>query len=72
MVLGLWGALFKLIEITFFLDLFSENWFIATASFSTIAGGIAIARRWEPAILTVRGVVLVLLRLLWGSNPIRL
>lgn len=64
LVLLLWAALFDLIDIDFFEDLFTEEAFAWPASCATLAIGVYIARDWERVILTLRGVAIALLRFL--------
>jgi len=63
-VLGLWAALFSLIGIDFFADLFGKPW--AAFPISGAAGAIAIAivRERETIVLALRSVLFALLRVL--------
>lgn len=63
-LLWLWGALFKVIDIDFFADLFSENYFIypVTATVFGFALVLSFARR--TAVITLRGIVLAIFRAL--------
>jgi hypothetical protein len=61
-VLVLWAALFNLIDIEFFENIFEKTWFIWPVSCAIYAVGVSIVRKWEGVILSLRAVVIVLLR----------
>ncbi len=64
MVLGLWAALFALIGIDFFQDLFFDQPFWEMATCASGALGIGILRSSENIVLALRGVLFALLKVL--------
>jgi hypothetical protein len=64
LVLWLWAALFKLIDIRFFDTLFSQRWFSYIASFAILGLGIAVMRSFDPVIASLRRIVLMVFRIL--------
>ncbi len=63
-VLGLWGALFAMIGVKFFADLFSSGPFAFAVSGAALAYGVGYALERADLILTLRGVTLGVMRLL--------
>ena len=63
-VLGVWAALFDLIGIDFFGDIFFESWFAMPATFAAGAVAIGIIREREGIILALRGILFSLLKVL--------
>lgn len=63
-VLLLLAALFLLIKVRFFTDLFSENWFIATFTAAAFGLGVALARERQAAIQTLLTLIRTLFRVL--------
>lgn len=63
-VLGLWGALFKLVKIDFFVDLFTEPVFAWVFTGMVFGLGIALVRENARILLGLRRIVLVLFRIL--------
>lgn len=63
-VLGLWAALFAMIGVKFFADLFSSGPFAWGISGAAVAYGVGYALERADLILTLRGVTLGVLRLL--------
>ena len=57
-VLGLWAALFRLLDIQFFADLFSEEIFVWTVSGGAIGVGLSLGREKEKLIATLRNITL--------------
>ncbi len=64
LVLLLWAALFDLIDISFFRELFREQIFARAATAGAFATAIGILRSRERIILTLRGVLFALLHVL--------
>ncbi len=62
LVLALWGALFKLVKIDFFADLFTDTVFILTFSGLAFGLGVAIARQRQSIIEALRRIILALFR----------
>lgn len=62
LVLVLWGALFDLVGIEFFEDLFSEEPFIYGVTGAAAGFGIALGRESERVIATLRGITLAVFR----------
>jgi uncharacterized protein DUF4153 len=63
-VLGLWAALFSLIGIDFFEDIFFDEPFSQLATAGAGALGIGILRNQEGVVLALRGVLFALLKVL--------
>ncbi len=63
-VLGIWAALFNLISIDFFADLFFDESFALPATFGASAVAIGIVREREGIVLALRNVLFALLRVL--------
>ncbi len=63
-VLGLWAALFSLIGIDFFEDIFFDEPFSQLATTGAGALGIGILRNQEGVVLALRGVLFALLKVL--------
>ena len=63
-MLGLWAALFAMIGVKFFAELFSSGPFVAAISGAAIAYGVGFALERADLILTLRGVTLGVMRLL--------
>jgi hypothetical protein len=57
-LLGVWGALFQLVNISFFSDLFGSKPFIYLCSFTMSGFGLALGRESEAVISTLRRVSL--------------
>lgn len=62
LVLLLWGALFDLVGIDFFEDLFSEEPFVYGVTGGAAGFGIALGRESEQVIATLRGITLAVCR----------
>ena len=62
LVLLLWGALFDLVGIDFFEDLFSEEPFVYGVTGGAAGFGIALGRESERVIATLRGITLAVFR----------
>lgn len=58
-LLGLWGALFNLIDISFFSDLFQAEPFAYIATFTILGYGLALGRASEAVIRTLRAITLM-------------
>src|SRR5262249_4595811 len=63
-LLGLWGALFKLVGIDLFADLFGSRPFAFVATFTAFGYGLAIGRSSEGVITTLRRITLLIARVL--------
>jgi hypothetical protein len=63
-VLGLWAALFDLVEIDFFSELFCEELFVYTVSGGAAGLGIGLGRESQRVIETLRGITLAVFRIL--------
>ncbi|MCI5046604.1 MAG: DUF4153 domain-containing protein [Aquisalinus sp.] len=63
-VLGIWGALFSLIGIDLFRDLFFDETFAFPANFGAIGIAIGIVREREGIVLALRNVLFALLKVL--------
>jgi len=63
-VLALWAALFDLVNIEFFSDLFSEELFIYAVTGGAAGFGIAVGRDSQRVIGTLRGITLAVFRTL--------
>jgi hypothetical protein len=61
-VLLLWGALFDLVDVELFSELFSEELFIYTVSGAAAGFGIAVGRDSQRVIGTLRGITLAVFR----------
>ncbi|TFG92146.1 MAG: DUF4153 domain-containing protein [Myxococcales bacterium] len=59
-VLGVWGALFNLIGIPFFTDLFQSKPFAYISTFSAVGYGLALGRAGEGVISTLRRITLMI------------
>jgi len=59
-VLGVWGALFNLVGIPFFMDLFQSRPFVYISTFSVIGYGLALGRESEGVISTLRKITLMI------------
>ena len=57
-VLLLWAALFKLIEIDFFEDVFTEDLFVFSVTGAAVGFGLALGRESERVVATLRGITL--------------
>jgi hypothetical protein len=57
-VLLLWGALFKLIGIEFFADVFAENLFVFPVTGAAVGFGLALGRESQRVVATLRGITL--------------
>ncbi|MEL7029953.1 MAG: hypothetical protein AAGL49_12285 [Pseudomonadota bacterium] len=64
LVLVLWGALFRLIGVDFFQDLFQDDWFLPIAFGAAFASAVFVVREREGVVLAVRGVLFALLHIL--------
>lgn len=67
LVLYLWGALFKLIDIRFFADLFGRDWFAWTFSGAAFGTGIAILQEFDSALAAARRLTFALFRFLGAA-----
>ncbi len=56
-VVWLWGALFKMVGVRFFEDMFQESWFVHLATGLFIGLGVLIARTQYPAIKVARSII---------------
>jgi hypothetical protein len=63
-VLWLWGALFRLVHVDFFAELFAERWFIYLASGVMAGGGLLIAHGQRGALQVLRQVMFAVFRTL--------
>ena len=63
-VLGLWAALFGLVEVEFFSEFFSEELFIYTVTGGAAGLGIGLGRESQRVIETLRGITLAVFRIL--------
>ncbi len=59
-VLGVWGALFNLIDIAFFADLFQGKPFVYISTLSVVGYGLALGRDSEGVISTLRRITLMI------------
>ncbi|RMF97727.1 MAG: DUF4153 domain-containing protein, partial [Gammaproteobacteria bacterium] len=62
LLLGLWAALFRLLDIDFFSELFAKPVFIATVTGAASGFGLALGRERERVIASMRGITLAMLR----------
>lgn len=67
LVLYLWGALFKLIDIRFFADLFGREWFAWIFSGAAFGTGIAILQEFQSALAAARRLTFALFRFLGAA-----
>lgn len=67
LVLYLWGALFKLIDIRFFADLFARKWFAWVFTGAAFGTGIAILQEFQSALAAARRLTFALFRFLGGA-----
>ncbi|TNE59694.1 MAG: DUF4153 domain-containing protein [Alphaproteobacteria bacterium] len=58
----LWAELFKLIDITFFADLFAKKWFYNPYAYTLIALGGALVRQRESIVEALAAIAILLLR----------
>ncbi|MFP6815938.1 MAG: DUF4153 domain-containing protein [Pseudomonadales bacterium] len=63
-VLWFWGTLFNLIDIDFFAELFSKNWFGWPISGGALGFGVAMGREREKIIATLKSLTLSVFRAL--------
>ncbi|HKJ24985.1 MAG TPA: DUF4153 domain-containing protein [Myxococcota bacterium] len=61
-VLMLWGALFHLVGIDVFQDLFEKGWFASPVTGAAVGFGIALGREGERVVATLRGITLAVFR----------
>jgi len=63
-VLWLWGALFRLVHVGFFAEVFGERWFVYLASGFMAGGGVLIAHSQRAALQVLRQVMFAVFRAL--------
>ncbi|RIL06890.1 MAG: hypothetical protein DCC71_04935 [Proteobacteria bacterium] len=63
-VLGIWAALFSIVDIDVFAELFGSTPFVITFSFTGFGAGLALGRASEATIATLRRVTLLMAQLL--------
>jgi hypothetical protein len=63
-LLGVWAALFQIVGIALFADLFGSNGFAYLATFAAFGAGLALGRASEGPIATLRRVTLLMTQIL--------
>ena len=64
MVILLWSELFKLIDVTFFDDVFTHAAFVSMGLSVVFSYGVALGREWEKLTATIRSVLFTVLKAL--------